>query len=140
MDELEEWIRFFRAGSKEDLDMTETKNPGILEAIRVVKEINLSQRMRVRYEAHLKQMRDERAWKTYEREKARKEGLAEGRMEGRAEGRMEGRAEGRMEGRAEGRMEERRQIIRNMLDQRIPDQEILRLSGCSEEELKEIKG
>ena len=132
MDELEEWIRFFRAGSKEDLDMTETKNPGILEAIRVVKEINLSQRMRVRYEAHLKQMRDERAWKTYEREKARKEGLAEGRMEGRAEGRMEGRAE--------GRMEERRQIIRNMLDQRIPDQEILRLSGCSEEELKEIKG
>lgn len=140
MDELEEWIRFFRAGSKEDLDMTETKNPGILEAIRVVKEINLSQRMRVRYEAHLKQMRDERAWKTYEREKARKEGLAEGRMEGRAEGRMEGRAEGRMEGRAEGRMEERRQIIRNMLDQRIPDQEILRLSGCSEEELKDIKG
>ena len=132
MDELEEWIRFFRAGSKEDLDMTETKNPGILEAIRVVKEINLSQRMRVRYEAHLKQMRDERAWKTYEREKARKEGLAEGRMEGRAEGRMEGRAE--------GRMEERRQIIRNMLDQRIPDQEILRLSGCSEEELKDIKG
>ena len=124
MDELEEWIRFFRAGSKEDLDMTETKNPGILEAIRVVKEINLSQRMRVRYEAHLKQMRDERAWKTYEREKARKEGLAEGRMEGRAE----------------GRMEERRQIIRNMLDQRIPDQEILRLSGCSEEELKDIKG
>lgn len=116
MDELEEWIRFFRAGSKEDLDMTETKNPGILEAIRVVKEINLSQRMRVRYEAHLKQMRDERAWKTYEREKARKEGLAEGRME------------------------ERRQIIRNMLDQRIPDQEILRLSGCSEEELKDIKG
>ena len=88
--------------------------------------------MRVRYEAHLKQMRDERAWKTYEREKARKEGLAEGRMEGRAEGRMEGRAE--------GRMEERRQIIRNMLDQRIPDQEILRLSGCSEEELKDIKG
>ena len=81
-------------------------------------------------------MRDERAWKTYEREKARKEGLAEGRMEGRAEGRMEGR----MEGRAEGRMEERRQIIRNMLDQRIPDQEILRLSGCSEEELKDIKG
>ena len=126
--ELEEWLRFFRADCEEDLDMIKTKNPGILEAIREVKEMGLSRRLRVRYEAYLKQIRDERAWKTYEREKARNEGHAEGHAEGRAEGRAEGQADGR------------RQIIRNMIDQNLPDQEIIRLSGCSEEELRKIKG
>ena len=112
MDELEEWIRFFQADCEEDLDMIKTKNPGILEAIKEVKEMSLSRRMRIRYEAHLKQVRDEKAWKTYERAEARKEGLAEGRS----------------------------QIIRNMINQKVPDEDIIRLSGCSEKELQEIKG
>lgn len=109
--EVEEWLRFFRADCEEDLGRMRTKNPGILEAIREVKEMSLSRRLRIRYEAHLKQIRDEKAWKAYERAEARKEGLAEGRS----------------------------QIIRNMVSQKIPDQEIIRLSGCSEEELKKIK-
>ena len=116
MDELEEWIRFFQADCEEDLDMIKTKNPGILEAIKEVKEMSLSRRMRIRYEAHLKQVRDEKAWKTYERAEARKEGLAEGLAEGRS------------------------QIIRNMINQKVPDEDIIRLSGCSEKELQEIKG
>lgn len=129
--EMEEWIRFFRADSEEDLDMMGTKNPGILEAIREVREMSLSRRLRLRYEAHLKQIRDEKAWKTYEREEARKEGHAEGHAEGLAEGHAEGHAEGLLEGRS--------QIIRNMLLQKVPDQEIIRLSGCSEEELENLK-
>ena len=144
MEELEEWIRFFRTDCEEDLDMIKTKNPGILEAIRIVKEMNLSRWMRIRYEAHLKQIRDEKAWKTYERAEARKEGRAEGLAEGRAEGLEKGLAEGLEKGLTEGlekgRTEGRSQIIRNMIRQELPDQEILRLSGCSEEELKEIKG
>lgn len=149
--EVEEWIRFFRADSEEDLDMIGTENPGILEAIREVKAMSLSRWLRLRHEARLKQIRDENAWKTYEREEARKEGLAEGRAEGHAEGhakghaeghakgRAEGHAEGRIEGRAEGRMETLGQIIHNMIDQKMPDQDIIRLSGCSEKELEEIK-
>ena len=39
---MEEWIRFFRADSEEDLDMIGTENPGILEAIREVKAMSLS--------------------------------------------------------------------------------------------------
>ncbi len=117
---VEEWLRFFRADCEEDLEMIRTKNPGILEAIREVREMSLSRRLRIRYEAHLKQIRDEKAWKAYERAEARKEGLAEGRTVGLAEGRS--------------------QIIRNMIRQNISDQEIIRLSGCSEEELKKIKG
>ena len=81
-----------------------------------MKEMSLSRRMRIRYEAHLKQVRDEKAWKTYERAEARKEGLAEGLAEGRS------------------------QIIRNMINQKVPDEDIIRLSGCSEKELQEIKG
>mgnify|MGYP001042400871 FL=1 len=133
--EMEEWIRFFRAESEEDLNMQETKNPGILEAIREVRTMSLSRRMRLRYEAHMKQVRDERAWKTYEREEARKEGFAEGRTEGLAEGRTEGLAEGR----AEGRTETFSRIIGHMIGQQVSDQEIIRLSGCSEEELEEVK-
>lgn len=115
--------------------MQETKNPGILEAIREVRTMSLSRRMRLRYEAHMKQVRDERAWKTYEREEARKEGFAEGRTEGLAEGRTEGLAEGR----AEGRTETFSRIIGHMIGQQVSDQEIIRLSGCSEEELEEVK-
>ena len=133
---VEEWLRFFRADCEEDLEMIRTKNPGILEAIREVREMSLSRRLRIRYEAHLKQIRDEKAWKAYERAEARKEGLAEGRTVGLAEGRTVGLAEGRTVGLAEGRS----QIIRNMIRQNISDQEIIRLSGCSEEELKKIKG
>ena len=121
--EMEEWIRFFRADSEEELDMTGTNNPGILEAIREVKAMSLSRRLRMRYEAHLKQIRDEKAWKEYER----------------AEGRTEGRAEGHTEGLAEGRTEVLHRIIRNMMDQKMSDQDMLRLSGCSEQELEEIK-
>lgn len=124
--EVEDWIRFFRANSEEDLNMINTKNPGILEAIREVRTMGLSRRLRLRYEAHLKQVRDERAWKKYEREEARKEGLAEGHAEGLAEGLAEGRAEVR-------------KIIRNMIDQKLSDKDILKLSGCTEEELQAIK-
>lgn len=148
--EVEDWIRFFRADSEEDLNMINTKNPGILEAIREVRTMGLSRRLRLRYEAHLKQVRDEKAWKKYEREEARKEGLAEGhaeghakglargRAEGRAEGLAEGRAEGLVRGRAEGRAEVRK-IICNMIDQKLSDEDILKLSGCTEEELQAIK-
>lgn len=169
--DLEEWIRFFRAESKEDLDMIRTGNPGIREAVQEVNTMNLGRRLRLRYEAHLKQVRDENAWKAYEREEARKEGLAAGREEGlaagrekgreeglveglaagrkeghaeglaagRKEGREEGREEGRVEGLAKGRAETLEQIICNMLGQKMPDQDIIRFSGCSEKKLEEIK-
>lgn len=141
--DVEEWMRFFRADSEEDLNMLETKNPGILEAIREVRVMGLSKRLRLHYEAYLKQVRDERAWKAYEREEARREGLAEGRMEGhtegRAEGLAEGRAEGLAEGLAEGRAESRMEIARKMLNRGISDKDIMELAECSEEELDGIK-
>lgn len=71
----------------------ETKNAGILEAIRELKELNLRGMLRAHHEMKLKARRDRRAQDAYEREEGRKEGLAEGHAEGLAEGYKEGRME-----------------------------------------------
>lgn len=75
--DTEDWIRFFRADSEEELDMIRSKNPGISAAIREIREMSLSRRLRIRYEAYLKEKRDEYAWKEYvldEAEKIKAEG------------------------------------------------------------------
>ena len=64
--------------------MIKTKNKGILEAIREVREINLRGRLRMRYEAHVKAARDQRAQESYAREIAIKEGLEQGIAQGQA--------------------------------------------------------
>ena len=74
---MDDWIRLFNAKTEEDLDMIQTKNVGLQEAINMVKTMSLSKRMRLRYEAHMKDVRDRRAREDYVRE----EGLREGRQE-----------------------------------------------------------
>lgn len=90
---VDEWIRFFNARTEEDLDMIQTKNPGILEAIKELKVMSLGKRLWWTYELHMKNIRDEKARKLYIEKEAKAEGLAEGRAEGLAEGRAEGKAQ-----------------------------------------------
>ncbi len=87
-DSLKDWIQFFNATSEEELDMirTRTKNPGVLEAIREVKVMNFGRRMRVRYEQHLKEKRDQMARDAYFRQEGKEEGIALGKEEGIALG------------------------------------------------------
>ena len=66
--------------------MIHTKNAGINTAIAEVKRMSLSERMRARYEAHLKEIRDRNAREDY----VRSQGVEIGREEGRQEGRQEG--------------------------------------------------
>ncbi|MCD7982024.1 MAG: PD-(D/E)XK nuclease family transposase [Clostridiales bacterium] len=80
--EIANWIRFFNAETKEELDMIKTQNPGLLEAIQEVKVMSLSKRMRLRYEAHLKEVRDRKAREDYVREEGLQEGLQEGIRQG----------------------------------------------------------
>ena len=75
---LDDWIRFFNARSKEDLDMIRTQNIGINTAIEEVKKMSLSERMRARYEAHMKEVRDRNAREDY----VRKEGIEQGIEQG----------------------------------------------------------
>lgn len=83
---VDDWIRFFNAKTEEDLKMIRTKNPGILEAIRILRRMSMSNPLRLWHEEHLKEIRDRRAREAYVRE----EGKAEGKTEGKAEGVIEG--------------------------------------------------
>ena len=91
--ELDDWVRLFRAKSEEDLDMITTKNRGILEAIKELKTIGLSNILREEYEFRLKVKRDAHARESY----VRKQGIAIGKEEGIAIGKEEGIAIGKAE-------------------------------------------
>lgn len=110
---LDEWHSLFNAKTEEDLDMIKrkTRNSGILEAIKELKEISLTDRLRYEYEMHLKEKRDREAIEEYMREQA----IKEGREEGRKLGREEGIKTGREEGMKLGAEEEKEKNIRSFI-------------------------
>ena len=63
---MDEWIRLFNAQTEEELDMlhAKTKNPGIADAIREVREMRLGKTLKALYDAHMKQIRDRNARET----------------------------------------------------------------------------
>ena len=65
------WINLFNAESEVDLNMIQTKNPGLLEAIEEVRKMSLTGMLRVMYEARLKEKRDQRARDAYVREEGK---------------------------------------------------------------------
>ena len=69
-DRAEEWIRFFNVKEEDELRMikTNTKNPGILEAVRELQRLSMNSPMKRRYDAYLKRKRDEKAREAYVRE------------------------------------------------------------------------
>ena len=62
------------------------------------------------------------------------EGLAEGLAEGRAEGKAEGKAEGLVEGENKAKME----MTINLLKNKYPIDEIIKITGLSKEEINKI--
>lgn len=83
---VDDWIRLFNAETEEELKMIKTNNPGILEAMRELRVMSLSKRLRLIYEEHLKEIRDRHMIE----DEAREQGHAEGREKGLAEGRAKG--------------------------------------------------
>lgn len=75
---VDDWIRLFNAETEEELDMIKTKNPGILEAMKELRAMSLSKRLRLMYEEHLKEVRDRNAIEDYAREQGWKQGREEG--------------------------------------------------------------
>lgn len=76
--DVENWIRFFNAESEADLRMIRTGNVGILEAIRELKRMSLGERIRARYEAHMKAVRDHSAAMDYAHDSGVEEGNENG--------------------------------------------------------------
>ena len=99
-----------------------TKNLGIIEAIKELKEISLTDRLRYEHEMRLKAKRDRRAEDKYVYYQGQKDGMEKGRIEGKEEGRLEGIKEGRIEGKEEG--------IKSLVN-------ILRKNGLSDEQIVE---
>ena len=64
---LDEWIRLINSESEEERKMlqAETKNPGILAAIREVSVMGLGRNLRLLYEQHMKEVRDWNARDAY---------------------------------------------------------------------------
>ncbi|MDE6673601.1 MAG: Rpn family recombination-promoting nuclease/putative transposase, partial [Acetatifactor sp.] len=79
-DRLDDWIRLFRVESIEELKMLQSKNPGVVEAVKEVMTMNLGRRLRALYEEHMRIKRD----RLYLRNIA----IAEGRAAGLAEGEL----------------------------------------------------
>lgn len=76
-DAVGDWIRLINAENTEELDMIVTKNAGILEAVEVMRSMSLGKRLRLRYEAHLKAVRDRWAEDEYVRDQGKAEGKAD---------------------------------------------------------------
>ena len=87
---VDDWIRLFNARNEEDINMIKTKNEGILEAIRDVRQMSLSKGLKALYDAHLKKVRDQNARDDYVRD----EGIAIGQAQGEARGIAIGQAQG----------------------------------------------
>ena len=78
--------------------MIKTKNPGILKAMEKVRNFSLNPHLRLRYEAYLKDRRDQHAIEAYIRD----EGMEQGRAQGIEQGRMLGIEQGRVQGIEQG--------------------------------------
>lgn len=99
-EKVDDWIRLINAKSTEDLNMIGAKNVGMKTAIEEVKRMSLSKKLRLHYEAYLKEKRDAWAIEDYEKQQRQKkmqeaieQGLTEGREQGFQEGELRGRAE-----------------------------------------------
>lgn len=96
---VDDWIRLIQAETEEDLDMLKlsTKREGILEAIDILKNMNLRQWAREAHEAELKARRDQWALEAT----AREEGIEEGMEQGLARGLKRGLKQGLEQAREE---------------------------------------
>ena len=63
-----------------------------------------------------------------------RQGFGQGRVEGHAEG----RAEGLVEGRAEGRAETLAEVAKNLLSIGTPIESIMKVTGMTEDEIKNL--
>jgi len=95
---VDDWIRLINAETEKELNMIKTGNAGIMEAIRELKQMSLSKRLRALYDARMKEIRDRNAHDEYVRD----EGIAIGEKRGIAIGEERGIAIGEERGIAIG--------------------------------------
>ena len=105
--------------------------PALKKAMSVLEFLSQDEQARQQYEARQKFLRDEASMI----EGAREEGLKKGMEEGIREGIKEGIKEGLKEGEAESK----RKIAQNMLSMELDQDTIMKATGLTSAELKEIQ-
>ena len=112
------WLRFFKATTKEELDMVATASPAIREATERVMKLSNDERARLIHQYEVLARCDERS----KLRDAREEGIEEGRAEGIEE----------------GRTEERIALALNLLKRKRPISEIAEDTGLSTDEIRKL--
>lgn len=125
---LESWLEFIRHSdtlSGEQMEKLEKQNPAMEKARKALDEISMDSDTRLQYD------RRKSAIFFYERTLDKK--FADGMAEGKQEGLLEGKQEGLREGELKGKLES----ARRMLDEGFKVDEILRITGLSEDDLRQ---
>jgi predicted transposase/invertase (TIGR01784 family) len=140
-DSLDEWIYFLKNSEIKD----EFKAKGLSEAREKLKEINLPERELRAYKSYLEQLSYEASIaetikfeSQYDKQKAREEGLLEGKKEGLLEGKKKGLLEGKKEGKKEGKFEMAMQMAKALKEKGIDPQIISEASGLAKEEIETL--
>ena len=122
-DKIDQWICFIDDSNKEAVKMAESKNVVLKKARKELDYLTGDAAVRRMAELREKWEMDEIAVKKH------------------AEriGKEEGRREGRIEGNVEGRMAEKKETARKLLLKNMKIEEIIEITGLTEEEIKEIK-
>ena len=94
---IDEWIRFFNVRTEGDLDMLrmQTKNAGILEAIKEIEHMSLSRWAKAQYEEHMKCVMDRKAEDAYVYDRGVEAGIERGIEQGIERGIEQGIEQGR---------------------------------------------
>ena len=100
---IDEWIRFFNVRTEGDLDMLrmQTKNAGILEAIKEIEHMSLSRWAKAQYEEHMKCVMDRKAEDAYVYDRGVEAGIERGIEQGMEQGIKKGIKKGIEQGRTD---------------------------------------
>lgn len=128
-DKLNEWIKFFKLKSKEEMEMLRenTTDIDVKKAIDIVKLMTLDEKSRYEYINRVMEIKDYYTLKN------------EAIKEGKEEGRLEGIREGIREGKEVGKKEEKREIAKKLLNAGVDLEIIKSTTGLKEDELQKLK-
>lgn len=142
-DKLNQWLVFIDDYDKGEIEMAEKKNKTIERARGELNYLTGDAEMRRLAELREKWEMDYISAKadgfSDGREEGRQEGLEVGRQEGIEEGRQEGLEMGRRKGLEEGRQENKLEIAKQMIEDNVDKEKIIKYTGLSKEEIEKLK-
>lgn len=136
---LDQWLSFIDGRNKEAIEMATRTNEQIEKAVQELMRLRGDKEVVAIADYRLKAKLNENSAKRAAREDGLAEGRAQGLIEGRTQGIKEGRKEGRKEGKEEGREEEKIKIAKEMLEDNIGIEKIMKYTGLSRKIIEDLK-